>query len=67
MYQVFKDLLAKGATIAIVSIIGTSDRTTVIQISGGLDMHPIFLSITNIFGRVHMNAMLHACYVQLSY
>ena len=39
---------------------GASDKTTVTRMSGGLDMHPAFLSIANISGRVRMKATSHA-------
>ncbi|KAG0701411.1 hypothetical protein DFH29DRAFT_1000269 [Suillus ampliporus] len=54
--------LPEGATI--VPIILASDKTPVTRQSGGLEMHPIFITIGNIQSKVHMKATAHAwCYV----
>ncbi|KAG1845377.1 hypothetical protein C8R48DRAFT_617186 [Suillus tomentosus] len=54
----FYDQLPKGATI--VPIIIASDKTPVTRHTGGLEMHPIFVSIANIQSDVRMRATSHA-------
>ncbi|KAG1897870.1 uncharacterized protein F5891DRAFT_1129793 [Suillus fuscotomentosus] len=53
-----QDQLPKGATI--VPIIIASDKTPVTRHTGGLEMHPIFVSIANIQSDVRMRATSHA-------
>ncbi|KAG1860754.1 hypothetical protein F4604DRAFT_1588345 [Suillus subluteus] len=50
--------LPEGATI--VPIIAASDKTPVTKHTGGLEMHPLFLTIGNIQGDVRMKATSHA-------
>ncbi|KAG1804964.1 uncharacterized protein HD556DRAFT_1283310 [Suillus plorans] len=50
--------LPEGATI--VPIILASDKTPVTRMTGGLEMHPIFLTIGNIQSEVRMKATAHA-------
>ncbi|KAG1838975.1 hypothetical protein F4604DRAFT_1885387 [Suillus subluteus] len=53
-----QDQLPKGATI--VPIVVASDKTPVTRHTGGLEMHPIFVSIANIQSDVRMRATSHA-------
>ncbi|KZP14742.1 hypothetical protein FIBSPDRAFT_751423 [Athelia psychrophila] len=53
-----QDNLPLGATL--VGVVGASDKTCVTSHSGGLQMHPAFLSIANIDGEVRMKASSHA-------
>ncbi|KZP19061.1 hypothetical protein FIBSPDRAFT_744448, partial [Athelia psychrophila] len=55
---VCQDNLPLGATL--VGVVGASDKTCVTSHSGGLKMHPAFLSIANIDGEVRMKASSHA-------
>ena len=41
-------------------IIAASDKTLVMRQTGGLEMHPLFLTIGNIDSEVHMKATAHA-------
>lgn len=41
-------------------IIAASDKTPVTRQTGGLEMHPLFLTISNIDSEVHMKATAHA-------
>ncbi|KAG2113016.1 uncharacterized protein F5147DRAFT_744309 [Suillus discolor] len=50
--------LPEGATM--VPIILASDKTPVTRMSGGLEMHPVFLTIANIQSEVRMKATAHA-------
>ncbi|KAG2339690.1 hypothetical protein BDR05DRAFT_977659 [Suillus weaverae] len=50
--------LPEGATI--VPIIAASDKTPVTRHTGGLEMHPLFLTIRNIQADVRMKAMSHS-------
>ncbi|KAG1889013.1 uncharacterized protein F5891DRAFT_1131908 [Suillus fuscotomentosus] len=50
--------LPEGATI--VPMIVASDKTPVTRHTGGLEMHPIFVTITNIQSDVRMRATCHA-------
>ncbi|KAH7904286.1 hypothetical protein BJ138DRAFT_1239251, partial [Hygrophoropsis aurantiaca] len=50
--------LPEGATI--VPIIAASDKTPVTRHTGGLEMHPLFLTIGNIDSDVRMKATAHA-------
>ncbi|KAH7909168.1 hypothetical protein BJ138DRAFT_1200335 [Hygrophoropsis aurantiaca] len=50
--------LPEGATI--VPIIAASDKTPVTRHTGGLEMHPLFLTIGNINSDVRMKATAHA-------
>ncbi|KAG2124381.1 hypothetical protein DEU56DRAFT_873315 [Suillus clintonianus] len=50
--------LPEGATI--IPIILASDKTPVTRMSGGLEMHPVFLTIGNIQSEVRMKATAHA-------
>ncbi|KAG2335482.1 hypothetical protein BDR05DRAFT_1031286 [Suillus weaverae] len=50
--------LPEGATI--IPIIAASDKTPVTRHMGGLEMHPLFLTIGNIQADVHMKATSHA-------
>ncbi|KAG2040760.1 hypothetical protein BDR03DRAFT_932634 [Suillus americanus] len=50
--------LPEGA--AIILIIAASDKTPVTKHMGGLEMHPLFLTIGNIQGNIHMKATSHA-------
>ncbi|KAG0693496.1 hypothetical protein DFH29DRAFT_816265, partial [Suillus ampliporus] len=52
------DQLPEGATI--VPIIAASDKTPVTRHTGGLEMHPLFLTIGNIQADVRMKATSHA-------
>ncbi|KAG1717174.1 hypothetical protein EDB19DRAFT_1900504 [Suillus lakei] len=52
-----QDQLLEGATV--VPIIAASDKTPVTRHTGGLEMHPSFLTIRNIQANVHMKAMSH--------
>ncbi|KAG2356647.1 hypothetical protein BDR07DRAFT_1380636 [Suillus spraguei] len=56
--QVHPDHLPVGATQ--VPIILGSDKTHVMQITGGLEMHPVFITIGNIDLEVHSKATLRA-------
>ncbi|KAG1873059.1 hypothetical protein DFJ58DRAFT_713602 [Suillus subalutaceus] len=53
-----QDQLPEGATI--VPIIAASDKTPVTRHTGGLEMHPLFLTIGNIQADVRMKATSHA-------
>ncbi|KAG1800667.1 hypothetical protein EV424DRAFT_1352065 [Suillus variegatus] len=53
-----QDQLPKGATI--VPVIIASDKTPVMRHTGGLKMHPIFVSLANIQSDVRMRATSHA-------
>ncbi|KAG1888869.1 uncharacterized protein F5891DRAFT_1131976 [Suillus fuscotomentosus] len=53
-----QDQLPEGATI--VPIVLASDKTPVTRHMGGLEMHPLFLTIGNIQADVRMKATLHA-------
>ncbi|KAG0705855.1 hypothetical protein DFH29DRAFT_980756 [Suillus ampliporus] len=53
-----QDQLPEGATI--VPIIAASDKTPVTRHTGGLEMHPLFLTIRNIQADVRMKATSHA-------
>ena len=44
----------------IVPIILASDKTPVTHQTGGLEMHPLFLTIGNIQSDIRMQAMSHA-------
>jgi len=44
----------------IVPILAASDKTPVMRMTGGLEMHPLFISIGNIPGHVRMAATSHA-------
>lgn len=57
-YRLFQDQLPEGATI--VPIIAASDKTPVTRQTGGLEMHPLFLTIGNIDSDIHMKATSHA-------
>ncbi|KAG1751482.1 uncharacterized protein EDB91DRAFT_1234844 [Suillus paluster] len=52
------DQLPEGATIVL--IIAASDKTPVTRHTGGIKMHPLFLTIGNIQADVLMKATLHA-------
>ena len=54
----YKDQLPQGASI--VPIIVASDKTPVTGHTGGLEMHPVFISIGNIQSDVRMQATSHA-------
>ncbi|KAG1816369.1 uncharacterized protein BJ212DRAFT_1446931 [Suillus subaureus] len=56
--EYFTDQLPKGATI--VPIVIASDKTPITWHTGGLEMHPIFVSIANIQSDVQMRVMSHA-------
>ncbi|EGO18433.1 hypothetical protein SERLADRAFT_444104 [Serpula lacrymans var. lacrymans S7.9] len=47
-----------GATL--LGMIGASDKTVVTRGTGGLEMHPIFLTLANIHSEVRMKATSHA-------
>ncbi|KAG1784969.1 uncharacterized protein HD556DRAFT_1314634 [Suillus plorans] len=53
-----QDQLPKGATI--VPVIIASDKTPVTRHTGGLEMHPIFVSLANIQSDVRIRATSHA-------
>ena len=53
-----QDCLPEGATI--VPILAASDKTPVTRMTGGLEMHPLFISIGNILGHICMAATSHA-------
>ena len=53
-----QDQLPAGASI--VPIIAASDKTPVTRHTGGLEMHPLFITIGNIDSDVHMKATSHA-------
>ncbi|KAG2115030.1 hypothetical protein DEU56DRAFT_874260 [Suillus clintonianus] len=53
-----QDQLPEGATIVL--IIAASDKTPVTRHTGGLEMHPLFLTIGNIQADVRMKATSHA-------
>ncbi|KAI6022134.1 hypothetical protein BKA83DRAFT_102958 [Pisolithus microcarpus] len=53
-----QDSLPEGATI--VPIIAASDKTPVTRHTGGLEMHPLFITIGNIDSDVHMKATAYA-------
>ncbi|KAG1868634.1 hypothetical protein F4604DRAFT_1584510 [Suillus subluteus] len=52
------DQLPRGATI--VPIVLASDKTPVTRQTGGLEMHPTFLTIANIRSDIRMKATVHA-------
>ncbi|KAG2036264.1 hypothetical protein BDR03DRAFT_1056640 [Suillus americanus] len=52
------DQLPEGATI--MPIIAASDKTPVTRQTGGLEMHPLFLTISNINSDIRMKATSHA-------
>ncbi|KAG2144392.1 uncharacterized protein EDB93DRAFT_1241273 [Suillus bovinus] len=52
-----QDQLPEGATIVLIVL--ASDKTPVTRHMGGLEMHPLFLTIGNIQADVHMKATLH--------
>ncbi|KAG1837488.1 hypothetical protein F4604DRAFT_1885724 [Suillus subluteus] len=56
--RLFVNDLPEGATM--VPIILASDKTPVTRMTGGLEMHPIFLTIGNIQSEVQMKATAHA-------
>ncbi|KAG1857135.1 hypothetical protein F4604DRAFT_1883077 [Suillus subluteus] len=56
--QLFVNDLPEDATM--VPIILTSDKTPITRMTGGLEMHPIFLMIGNIQSEVRMKATTHA-------
>ncbi|KAG2146426.1 uncharacterized protein EDB93DRAFT_1240884 [Suillus bovinus] len=58
MYDPHINNLPEGATM--VPIILASDKTPVTRMSGGLEMHPVFLTIANIQSEVRMKATAHA-------
>ncbi|KAG1848559.1 hypothetical protein DFJ58DRAFT_842935 [Suillus subalutaceus] len=53
-----QDQLPEGATI--MPIIAASDKTPVTRQTGGLEMHPLFLTIGNIDSDIRMKATSHA-------
>ncbi|KIM66385.1 hypothetical protein SCLCIDRAFT_110592 [Scleroderma citrinum Foug A] len=53
-----QDSLLEGAMI--VPILAASNKTPVTRMMGGLEMHPLFISIGNIPGHIHMAATSHA-------
>ncbi|KIN93699.1 hypothetical protein M404DRAFT_35826 [Pisolithus tinctorius Marx 270] len=53
-----QDTLPDGATL--VPVIAASDKTPITRYTGGLEMHPLFLTIANIDADVHMKATAHA-------
>ncbi|KAG2359553.1 hypothetical protein BDR07DRAFT_1452327 [Suillus spraguei] len=53
-----QDQLPEGATI--MPIIAASDKTPVTRQMGGLEMHPLFLTISNIDSDIRMKATSHA-------
>ncbi|KAF8837316.1 hypothetical protein BDN67DRAFT_991809 [Paxillus ammoniavirescens] len=53
-----QDKLPTGATI--VPIIAASDKTPVTRHTGGLEMHPLFITIGNIDSDIRMKATAHA-------
>ncbi|KAL4062740.1 hypothetical protein J3A83DRAFT_4363134 [Scleroderma citrinum] len=53
-----QDSLPLGATI--IPILAASDKTPVMRMTGGLEMHPLFISIGNIPGHICMAATSHA-------
>ncbi|KAG1907062.1 uncharacterized protein F5891DRAFT_940310 [Suillus fuscotomentosus] len=55
---IFYDELPRGATI--VPIVLASDKTPVTRHTGGLEMHPTFLTIANIQSDIRMKATAHA-------
>jgi hypothetical protein len=57
-YRLFQDQLPEGATI--MPIIAASDKTPVTRQTGGLEMHPLFLTIGNIDSDICMKATSHA-------
>ena len=52
-----QDCLLEGATI--VSILAASDKTPVMRMTGGLEMHLLFISIGNILGHIRIAATSH--------
>ncbi|KAH7903179.1 hypothetical protein BJ138DRAFT_1021044, partial [Hygrophoropsis aurantiaca] len=50
--------LPKGSTL--VPILAASDKTPVTRMTGGLEMHPLFISIGNIASHIRMAATSHA-------
>ena len=58
MISVCQDCLSNGATI--VPILTASDKTPVTRMTGGLEMHPLFVSIANIPGHIRMAASSYA-------
>ncbi|KAI5995772.1 hypothetical protein F5J12DRAFT_907139 [Pisolithus orientalis] len=54
-----QDSLPEGAII--VPILTASDKTPVTRMTGGLEMHPLLISISNIPGNIHMAATSHSC------
>ncbi|KIO11448.1 hypothetical protein M404DRAFT_126753 [Pisolithus tinctorius Marx 270] len=53
-----QDTLPDGATL--VPVIAASDKTPITRYMGGLEMHPLFLTIANIDADVRMKATAHA-------
>ncbi|KIM60591.1 hypothetical protein SCLCIDRAFT_94466, partial [Scleroderma citrinum Foug A] len=53
-----QDQLPSGAML--VPILAASDKTPITRMTGGLEMHPLFISIGNIDSQVHMAATSHA-------
>ncbi|KAI6143658.1 hypothetical protein BKA82DRAFT_28542, partial [Pisolithus tinctorius] len=53
-----QDSLPEGATI--VPILAASDKTPVTRMTGGLEMHPLLISIGNIPGNIRMAATSHS-------
>ncbi|KAI6139186.1 hypothetical protein BKA82DRAFT_4332359 [Pisolithus tinctorius] len=53
-----QDTLPDGTTL--VPVIAASDKTPITRYMGGLEMHPLFLTIANIDTNVHMKATAHA-------
>ncbi|KAI5993810.1 hypothetical protein F5J12DRAFT_907305 [Pisolithus orientalis] len=53
-----EDTLPDGMTL--VPVIAASDKTPITRYMGGLEMHPLFLTIANIDADVHMKATAHA-------
>ena len=53
-----QDQLPAGTTI--VPIIAASDKTPVTRHTGGLEMHPLFITIGNINSNIRMKATSHA-------
>ncbi|KAG2123152.1 hypothetical protein BD769DRAFT_1670232 [Suillus cothurnatus] len=54
-----QDQLPEGVTI--IPIIAASDKTPVTRHTGGLEMHPLFLTIGNIQADVRMKSTSHVC------
>ncbi|KAI6139499.1 hypothetical protein BKA82DRAFT_3988476 [Pisolithus tinctorius] len=53
-----QDSLPEGATI--IPILAASDKTPVTRMTGGLEMHPLLISIGNIPGNIRMAATSHS-------